>query len=145
MSRVEYIAMWTDIERRTRELFSQTGRNRLAQACAAAEREKLERQGKLSPTEIDAMVEATRHSAVASLVTDRVTIVRSVDNRQIRVFLVVLSLAPLATSRSVARPWPVPRVYFYANLLATFTKPCQLSHCSPAMVSQLHPPAHTSP
>ena len=67
MSRVEYIAMWTDIERRTRELFSQTGRNRLAQACAAAEREKLERQGKLSPTEIDAMVEATRHSAVASL------------------------------------------------------------------------------
>ena len=32
------------------------------------------------------------------------------DNRQIRVFLVVLSLAPLATSRSVARPWPVPRV-----------------------------------
>ena len=32
------------------------------------------------------------------------------DNGQIRVFLVVLSLAPLATSRSVARPWPVPRV-----------------------------------
>ena len=32
------------------------------------------------------------------------------DNRQIRVFLVVLSLAPLATSRSVVRPWPVPRV-----------------------------------
>ena len=32
------------------------------------------------------------------------------DIRQIRVFLVVLSLAPLATSRSVARPWPVPRV-----------------------------------
>ena len=33
-----------------------------------------------------------------------------VDNPQIRVFLVVLSLAPLATSRSVVRPWPVPRV-----------------------------------
>ena len=32
------------------------------------------------------------------------------DNPQIRVFLVVLSLAPLATSRSVVRPWPVPRV-----------------------------------
>ena len=32
------------------------------------------------------------------------------DNRQTGVFLVVLSLAPLATSRSVARPWPVPRV-----------------------------------
>ena len=35
---------------------------------------------------------------------------RQIDNRQIRVFLVVLSLAPLATSRSVVRPWPVPRV-----------------------------------
>ena len=35
---------------------------------------------------------------------------RFCDNPQIRVFLVVLSLAPLATSRSVVRPWPVPRV-----------------------------------
>ena len=35
---------------------------------------------------------------------------RSVTSRQNRVFLVVLSLAPLATSRSAVRPWPVPRV-----------------------------------
>ena len=32
------------------------------------------------------------------------------DIRRIHVFLVVLSLAPLATSRSVVRSWPVPRV-----------------------------------
>jgi len=36
--------------------------------------------------------------------------VGNLTSSQIRVFLVVLSLAPLATSRSAVQPWPVPRV-----------------------------------
>ena len=66
LSRLEYLAMWTDVVDRTKELFSQAGRNRLADACANAERVELEAKG-VEPAAVEAAVASARRGIVASL------------------------------------------------------------------------------
>lgn len=65
-SKLELSVVKKDLRTRTWELFTQEGRTRLANACAAEERGRLEEQG-VAPAEVHARAEALRRSMVESI------------------------------------------------------------------------------
>ena len=65
-SKLELSVLKKDLRTRTWELFTQEGRTRLANACAAEERGRLQEQG-VAPAEVHARAEALRRSMMESI------------------------------------------------------------------------------